>query len=193
MSNTPLAKREYREVVRNFRSSLSQCKIDSISELIQDKALSLIRKLDPALVHCYLSFEPNREINTDRIINNLLLFGRQLAVPRILPDKDEFESVLVDRNTKFNLNNWGIREPAEGEVVADIDIELVLVPLLCADFSGIRIGYGKGYYDRFLHATAAVTVGLCPEDCLFINVPYEDHDKPLDYVITENRILRITI
>jgi 5-formyltetrahydrofolate cyclo-ligase len=193
MQDTGTSKKEYRRIIRDFRCAQPPEKLATVSRSIQKAAIMLIRQLNPEIVHCYLSTEAANEVCTDEIIDSLLTDKRELVVPRILSNKVEFENVLIHSDTDYSVNKWGIREPVNGTVIPDIDIELVLVPLLCADLEGRRIGYGKGYYDRFLHSTAAVAVGLCPEDCLFESVPFEDHDKPLDYIITEKRILRITI
>jgi 5-formyltetrahydrofolate cyclo-ligase len=193
MSKLASIKQEYRNVMRRFRRAIPGIKLIRISESIQRVTLGLISNLDPDIVHCYLSSEANYEVRTDIIIESLLHSDKQLVVPRIKPDMIEFDNVLISPESTFFTNKWGVKEPADGRVIEALDVELVLVPLLCADRNGRRIGYGKGFYDRFLNATAAIAIGLCPEDCLFDQIPYEEHDKPLDYIITEKRILRITI
>lgn len=99
---------------------------------------------------------------------------------------NSMSAVIVDEETLFTTNSLGIDEPINGEPVSPADIDCVLVPLLCFDLQGNRVGYGKGYYDRFLK--------LCSTNCIKIGFSYfepvdaiEDCDKndvKLDYCIT---------
>ena len=74
------------------------------------------------------------------------------------------EGVLIDEETIYTTNELGITEPKTGAVVLPEQIDMVLVPLLVFDLSGYRVGYGKGYYDRFLEK--------CREDCLLVGLSY---------------------
>ena len=103
-------------------------------------------------IHCFLPIVKNREINTWLIIRQLqgnfpLL---KIAVPKTDPLTNTFTSHLLDGKTVLAENRWGVPEPQNGESVAPSGIDLVLVPLLAYDQSGGRVGYGKGFYDRFL-------------------------------------------
>ncbi len=86
---------------------------------------------------------------------------------------------------------FGIPEPADGLEAADKgDIGIVLVPGVCFDPDGGRLGRGKGYYDRFLEGLGAVKAGLCFEGQLFKSVPLERHDVRMDIIVTQSRIIR---
>ena len=80
------------------------------------------------------------------------------ATPRLPRSGDDLEHIAFDAGTVFAENRWGIREPVAGRTVDPSDIDIVIVPLLCFDTRGFRVGYGKGYYDRFL--------AKCRPDCL---------------------------
>jgi len=88
----------------------------------------------------------------------------------------------------------GIPTPSkESPIIAPQDIDLVVVPCLACDTSGYRIGYGGGYYDRYLaSARQATSVALCRESLLLEQVPREAHDIPVDIVITNARIISVS-
>jgi len=89
-------------------------------------------------------------------------------------------------------NRWGISEPFTGEIIDDKEIDLVLVPLLCFDEMGYRVGYGNGYYDKFL--------ANCRKDCLKVGVSFfepigeiedvREFDIRLDYCVTPEKVWR---
>jgi len=101
------------------------------------------------------------------------------------------QAVVVDQFTVFNITDWGIPEPVVVSPVYMNDPDVIIVPLLAADRYGNRIGYGKGYYDRFLTGASGLRVGLCPDCCLVSDIPIEPHDEQLDVLVTESGILRI--
>ena len=87
---------------------------------------------------------------------------------------------------------FGIPEPGEQcPEIAPEEIDLCLVPALACDASGIRLGYGGGFYDRFLPQTAACRMVLCAQERFFQQVPAEQHDMHCDCVVTENEVMRV--
>ena len=83
----------------------------------------------------------------------------------------------------------GLLEPAEGAaIVPPGEISLTLVPCLAADRNGHRLGYGGGYYDRFLARARGVSICLCRARALMPSVPRDAHDAPVDFVVTETDI-----
>ncbi|MEP6787240.1 MAG: 5-formyltetrahydrofolate cyclo-ligase, partial [Acidobacteriota bacterium] len=86
----------------------------------------------------------------------------------------EIESVAFGPETEFVENKWGIREPVDGQSANHGDIDMVLLPLLCFDRRGHRVGYGKGFYDRFL--------GKCRPDCVKIGLSYFPPEAEIDDV-----------
>jgi 5-formyltetrahydrofolate cyclo-ligase len=142
------------------------------------------------LVHCFLSLGRLNEIDTSFIISRIWADHPQITtvVPRIDPMAGTLESVTYRDTTELIINDWGIAEPSTDETVDAPDIDAVIVPLLAFDTSGNRIGYGGGYYDRFLAA--------CRPDCLKVGVSYfppvgrinvAEHDIRLDTCITPER------
>ena len=113
-------------------------------------------------------------------------------VPRVNGKTGEIENLAFSADTELVENAWGIEEPGDSEFVDSHEIDLVLVPGLCFDRTGHRVGYGKGFYDRLLKK--------CRPDCLKIGVSYfepidkienlYEGDVPLDFVITATRTVK---
>jgi 5-formyltetrahydrofolate cyclo-ligase len=138
--------------------------------------------------HIFLPIENKTEIDTEGIISILLGFDKNVIVPKII-SKTELEHYLLTDNTKFTTNSLNIPEPVDGIKVLPNKLDVVFIPLLAFDKFGNRIGYGKGYYDRFLSQCKAdvVKIGLSffePEDLIEDISPT---DIPLDYCVTPTK------
>jgi len=103
-------------------------------------------------LHCFLPIERNNEINTHLILEKLWRDFPHIVtlVPRVDLDTNEIENLKYTHQTELVLSNWQIHEPSHDDIVETEKIDAVLVPLLCFDERGYRVGYGKGFYDRFL-------------------------------------------
>jgi 5-formyltetrahydrofolate cyclo-ligase len=119
-------------------------------------------------LHCFLSIERLYEIDTQPIFHRVWdEFPHILTVvPRVDHHTGEMESLILSRETELSEGRWQIREPVHDETVPAKSIDMVLVPLVCFDLLGHRVGYGKGFYDRFL--------GKCRQDCLKVGLSYFD-------------------
>ena len=132
-------------------------------------------------VMVYISYRG--EVDTRTLIEEMLSSGKSLCAP-VCIDKEtmiarEFSSVL-----ELKSGAYGIPEPTGGEVN---DIDLIIVPGVAFCTEGFRIGYGAGYYDRFLKKSNAVTCGLFFEEQKADFQP-DSHDRKLDYIITDEKI-----
>ena len=136
----------------------------------------------------FLYYGMGREFPTARLIPFLLKAGKQVALPRCLPGR-QMEARLWDGTAPLVRHPYGMWEPeSNAPLCSPEQLELILVPGLCFDSFGFRLGYGGGYYDRYLNACNGVTVGLCRDCFLFPRLPHEVHDLPVDFVITETAI-----
>ena len=128
---------------------------------------------------------PGREPDTARLLPRLLASGYQLALPRMLPEHGmEFRRYDPDR--PLVQARFGIREPGEDcPLVAKDWGEVILVPGAAFDREGCRLGFGGGYYDRWLPGFPGFRVGLCREAALQDRLPREPHDCRVDRVLTE--------
>ena len=133
----------------------------------------------------FVSF--NSEVNTHEMIKNAL-GNKTTVVPKV--EQHEIEpSVIIDFDNLMP-SKLGILEPIEAMKIAYKHIDLVLVPGIAFDMEGHRIGYGYGYYDKFLKKVPkAVKIGLCFDFQVVDKVPREEHDVPVDLVVTEKGIV----
>lgn len=116
--------------------------------------------------------------------------GLQIAYPVIDKATNTFNAMLIDEDTVYTTNSYGIHEPKEGIIIEPHEIDLVFVPLLICDRRGYRVGFGKGFYDRYL--------ANCHEGVVKVGFNYFDpvdkiddthsFDVPLDYCVTMDNI-----
>lgn len=139
------------------------------------------------IVHCFLPIIKNKEVNTWPIVNLLLdKENCKVVVSRSSLITNSMEHYYYDHETKLIDNKWGIPEPVEGILVDPKDIDMVLVPLLAFDKKGMRVGYGKGYYDRFLSECRAdvIKTGISLVTPVDQIMDVNNQDIPLDNCIT---------
>ncbi|MCD8005305.1 MAG: 5-formyltetrahydrofolate cyclo-ligase [Oscillospiraceae bacterium] len=126
-----------------------------------------------------------REPDTGGMLEELLRRGKRLALPRCLPDR-RMEAGEVTGPACLRPGAYGIPEPgADCPPIPREEIDLILVPNLCCDRRGFRLGHGGGYYDRYLAGYRGHTAALCPEEWLQQTLPTDDFDQPVELVLTQ--------
>ena len=162
---------------------------DLKEELLTKNALSLVETLfaermgkgEQLRCFCYLSY--SSEAGTDMLVEKLQEKGVEVLCPRV--EGKEMSAVALGEDCA--LSKWGIREPVGKAYTGDID--LIVLPLLAVDRQGNRLGYGGGYYDKFLQKhPKAVTVAYCYDFQIVQSVPVESTDKSVQYIVTDKRI-----
>lgn len=128
---------------------------------------------------------PGKEPDTARLVRDLVARGKRVCLPRMLPGhRMETPEYVPDRPLVYVT--FGISEPdKECPLVPKEEIDLALVPAVCYDKQGYRLGFGGGYYDRWLAGFPGCKVGLCRQITLQDRVPTEPHDSRVDVLITE--------
>jgi 5-formyltetrahydrofolate cyclo-ligase len=144
--------------------------------------------------HVYLPLARKREIGTWALVRWLWAVHPEIEVfvPRIT--KDGMEHVAMSHDTRFRPNQYQVPEPVSGEMLSPGEkLDVIITPLLAFDRKGHRVGYGAGYYDRFLaEHPEALRVGLAYSTCCIDSgIESEDHDMPLNMVLTELEILKL--
>lgn len=118
--------------------------------------------------------------------------GIACAFPRCGAEKGEMGFYYVENLEDLTEGKYSIREPrADARPVTDLTNAIMLVPALAIDREGHRIGYGGGYYDRYLKSHGIKAIGIAYEEFLVDTLPHEPWDVPVDLIITEDRILNI--
>lgn len=121
------------------------------------------------------------------LLQDALLGGRRVALPRCIPGTRELQFYEIISWDELISGSYGIAEPPADparlwQPTADA---LCIVPALSFDRQGQRLGYGGGYYDRFLSTFPGITLGLCPQACLQEKLPHDLYDQPVSVVVTE--------
>lgn len=188
-----MQKSELRKIYIEKRKALSA---DERSEKSLQIAALFFQNFDLNQIqylHCFLPIEKFGEINTKLIIERIWRdFPHvQLLVPRVNFKTQEIENLKFSAETELIKSRFEIHEPAHDEMVEAVKIDLVIVPLLCFDVRGYRVGYGKGFYDKLLKK--------CRADCLKTGVSYfqpiaeisdvHDGDVKLDFCITPEKVI----
>ena len=183
-----MTKAELRQLYLQKRRDLSTAEIAEASKRIADRFFWDI-ELDPVTtLSTFIRIPKFNEIDTSAIYYRLWKdrpWIRTFA-PKTNIYTAELDNLTLFPDTPFTENRWGVREPDDGDIVDAASIDLVIVPLLCTDASGHRVGYGKGIYDRFL--------AKCRSSCLKIGLNYfvptevaidaAAHDVRLDACVT---------
>jgi len=179
---------ELRSHYRKIRSKFTSEQIEDFSIEIMNHCLKL-NLWNKSIYHLFMSSEQNNEINTSLLLSILQGKDKLTVIPKIL-DGYELEHYLLADQTPLKLNRWGIPEPKSGIKINPNQIDVVFVPLIIFDLEGHRIGYGKGYYDRFLAKCRKETikVGLSYFDPIEKIEDIKSHDIPINFGITRDRI-----
>jgi 5-formyltetrahydrofolate cyclo-ligase len=185
------SKQHVRTTFKEYRSAYSDFSWKLLSHKIQRGFLKHMETENPTSVACYIHSNVSREVHTDLIISTCLKQGITVMVPRVVDFESNMELVELTNSTPLRESKWGIMEPDSMVMGTDMLPDVILVPMLGVDRFGYRLGYGKGYYDRFLTGKALTKIGLSPESCIVHQLPVDSFDIPMDYVITECGVLRI--
>ncbi|WP_018476589.1 5-formyltetrahydrofolate cyclo-ligase [Pontibacter roseus] len=183
-----MRKAELRKTMLQRRRALPAEEVAARSQGIADLFFKHFPLKPGQTVHVFLPIVKNNEVNTWPIIERLRLEQPQVRV--VVPVTDAAQNVLTHHHlTEESVlveNAWGIPEPQEAQIVHANEVDLVLIPLLAFDKAGHRVGYGKGFYDRFLADCRpdVVKIGLSLEPPVEEIADPNDFDIPLDYAIT---------
>lgn len=123
----------------------------------------------------------NSEADTKKLIKTLLTKGKAVYLPRVVGKEME----AVPYSGKFVKSPFGIEEPMGDAYRGKIDV--AVIPGFAFNLHGDRIGYGGGYYDRFLSDRKIVKIGYCYDFQIVQSIPVERHDVPVDYLVTDKR------
>lgn len=185
-------KKEFRKKVISLRKTQQPDFIKKNSDIIKDKLLEMDCIKNASTIMLYLNF--NNEVITDNLIKELISLDKIVASPiTIIKEKKLIPCQIKDFENGIQYGAYNIREPKPNcsPEINIKDIDVVIVPAVAYDINGFRLGYGCGFYDRFLENIRedTVTIGIAFDLQIFNKVPKEPHDAQLDYIITESRII----
>ena len=175
-------KRELRRIIGEKKRALSAREIEARSAALAEKLFQTDAYRGARSLYGYLAF--NQEVRTRPILQRAWADGKRVAVPKVIGDEMRF--IWLGSFDDLSEGRFGILEPTNDGPVADDDTALVLMPGLAFDRQGRRVGYGGGYYDRWLASHPGHrTIALCYDFQLLENLETEAHDIRVDAVLTE--------
>lgn len=187
-------KQQLRQLFSAKRSILTSQQLEQVSQAISQM---FFKKFDLNKIKCLHLFLPilkKHEINTWFIIQHLREHYPQLTivVPKIHWSSKEMESYVLVPETQIAENLWGIPEPIEACLFPHQEnIDMILLPLLCFDVQGVRVGYGQGFYDRFLKNKCreeVIKVGLGLDEPIDRIEDIHGGDVKMDFCVTDKKI-----
>lgn len=196
-------KADFRKIIQVRRNTSNIAALENDlynAKLISDRYLELDSYKESGIIFVYSAMA--KEIPTQGIIHTALNDGKKVALPKIrtgVKAGAKMDFVFINKDTEYESGVYGILEPVSDEFIDVNDINdrvEMLIPGLCFDIKGRRIGYGGGYYDRYLtkypkdkfHITA-----LAYEYQIFESLPFNENDKPVNLIVTENRCIEIDV
>ena len=173
-------KKELRRTIRERKRAMTEEEIVQRSEKLGKLFVQSEAYKNAKTIYGYLPY--NQEVRTAPMLEQALRDGKRVAVPKVYGDEMKF--LYLDDLTKVSKGYAGIPEPIADGPVADDTTALVLMPGLAFDPQGHRIGYGGGFYDKFLAAEPNhPTLALCYEFQMLPVLDTEEHDIPVDTVL----------
>lgn len=175
-----------RSALLEKRIGISIIQNAELSARISEHILALSAYTSAGRILCYTSFK--NEVETRGLIRQALSSGKEIYLP-VVRNATRMDAVrLYTPDDAMKKSKFGVWEPVGDEILPPDKLDFVLVPGVGFDKKGTRIGYGAGYYDRFLRQTQCVTVGMAFELQMVNEIPRESHDIRMNYVATEHGV-----
>lgn len=184
-----MLKKELRKKYKELRQQLTE-------DTLVDKSLAIANRMlqldvwDKTYYHLFLTIEEQKEVDTEFMLQILAGKDKEIVVSKSDFDTFEMTHFLLTDNTKFRTNSYNIPEPVNGLEVPVDKIDVVFVPLLAFDLNGNRVGYGKGFYDKFLSKCnpEVIKIGLSFFEAEEKISDATNEDVLLDFCVTPNKI-----
>ena len=160
---------------------------DIASEKIHENLKKNSSFINAQNIACY--FPIGSEVNTHNIMLDTLEQGKNLLLPKIIGDNIEF--YIVSNLEKLEKGRFEIMEPKDSCEKAK-KIDCMLIPTVGVSKLGVRLGYGHGYYDRFLSSTDTMKISLTYSKQIVKSIPSDSHDIKIDWIVTEDENIKIS-
>jgi 5-formyltetrahydrofolate cyclo-ligase len=183
-----MTKTELRKIYLEERLSLSEHEYERMNLGICENFFSSMDFSKINVIHSFIPMEKTKEPDTWLIIERIQeeYPHIRISLPRINVKTIDIDNIFFETHKQLKTNPWGIPEPQYGEATETKDIDMVLVPMLIGDRRGHRVGYGKGFYDKFLSTCSkdCISVGLCFFEPIQAIGDINNLDIPLRYFVT---------
>lgn len=171
------------------RRTLAKSFVKQASRIITQSVLEEIKKLASANILVYLA--SGNEVDTTLLVRQLTAKTR-VIVPKYFEKTDNYQLVSLENLADLEEGPFGIWQPKSTEVVDPESIDVAIIPGVAFDKKGVRLGYGKGVFDKLLANSKAYKIGLAYDFQIVMKLPREKHDLVMDMVVTEKRVLVIS-
>lgn len=180
-------KQELRLTCRERRKNMAPDEKLQLDKAISDNVRRLKEYRPARTLLIYMSTPI--EVDTVQIIKNAWADGKRVAVPRCIPDSRDMEFHYIDSFDCLSPGTFSVLEPSPDlPIVTDFSGCLMIVPGMQFDMKGYRIGYGKGYYDRYMVRFTGISAGICYSQELKPFMYHGRYDRQVDIVVTDKRI-----
>ena len=185
LKNIKERKRELRAYYKKLRAECPQDIKQDLDKELTQKFLLLDEYKNCDTLFAFVSMPI--ECDTSKIIDNALLDNKRVALPKCKNKSGIMDFYFLNSKDDLKKGMYSIFEPDSDKckLVTDFSHGLCLVPGLCFDFQGYRLGFGKGYYDRFLNDFGGTSVGICYSRYVEKSLPHGIFDKYTDILVTE--------
>lgn len=189
--NIKKEKIELRDLFKAKRKAIPtdrKCQLDTkIASRVEN--LWAFREAEILLAYASLPLE----VGTYELIQRAKKLGKRIALPLCICESHRMEFYIVNDESELTEGAYGIMEPdtKKCEKLSDMTNSVCIVPALAFDKSGYRLGFGKGYYDRFLSSYKGKTIGIIYTDFIVDSLPHGRYDKKVDFIVSENRMINL--
>jgi 5-formyltetrahydrofolate cyclo-ligase len=186
--NLKQQKNELREHFKKIRGEIPTDEKRRLDNKITNRIIGLWAFRECELFVAYVS-KPI-EVDTIGMIEEAWRSGKRVAVPRCITESFEMEFYYIDSYDDLISGPYGLKEPdpEKCELVSRFSDAFCVVPSIAFDTFGYRLGFGKGYYDRFLSKFDGKKAGACYSSCLTDSLPHGKYDRKADLLATENKL-----
>src|SRR3989338_5477412 len=176
-------RREY----KNKRNALTEAEVKEKSRMIAERIRNFALFQNAQVIGAYAAI--HNEVDLREVLQDQL-GGKKIAFPIIVRNTLLYFSISSYQQ-QLRRGSYDILEPDSSicPTAAKSDLDIIFVPGLVFDTQGNRLGYGKGYYDRFLQGIPAVKIGIAYDFQIVQTINSEEHDIPMNFIITEKRII----
>ena len=189
-----MTKDQVRKLYLQKRLGLSEAEFQLMNKRLADTFFASVDLSAINVLHTFLPIEKQKEVNTWLIIERIKKeFPHiQISVPRINNQSSTIENFYFEGAHQLEKNTWGIMEPKQGIPTPNEKSDTVLVPLLAFDKKGNRVGYGRGFYDKFLSAINCRKIGLSFFPFVKSIEGMGPQDVPIDAAVTPEGFFKLT-
>jgi len=184
LDNNP-EKKSLRKPLLEKRENKSFDLLKIASEKIQKKLKKIYAFKNAQKIGVY--YPIGSEIFTQDIIQELISQGKEIFLPKVTGETMEFRKIIDFSSLEHG--SFDIMEPRD-DCPVENNLDVILVPTVGIDLSGVRLGYGYGFYDKYLAENKTTTISLTLEKQIIKKIPKSDHDILIDWILTEDQMIQ---